>query len=54
MPFGSERERVEHLVTLYQRLVDPLVRDGARPNRRVARRRARDEAAPPSSDPDPA
>ncbi len=25
-PFGSDRERVEHLFTLYQRLADPLTR----------------------------
>lgn len=40
-PFGSDRERVEHLFTLYQRLVDPLQNEGARQNRRVARRAAR-------------
>nr|WP_294190047.1 type IIL restriction-modification enzyme MmeI [uncultured Sphingomonas sp.] len=50
--FGSDRERVEHLFTLYQRLVDPLTNDGARQNRRIARRRARDDVAPPSPDPD--
>ena len=38
--FGSDRERVEHLFTLYQRLVDPLQNEGVRQNRRVARRRA--------------
>lgn len=37
-PFGSDRERVEHLFTLYQRLVDPLQNEGVRQNRRVARR----------------
>ncbi len=36
-PFGSDRERVEHLFTLYQRLVDPLQNEGVRQNRRVAR-----------------
>lgn len=50
--FGSDRERVEHLFTLYQRLVDPLTNDGARQNRRIARRLARDDVAPPSPDPD--
>ena len=37
-PFGSDRERVEHLFTLYQRLVDPLQNEGVRQNKRVARR----------------
>jgi hypothetical protein len=37
-PFASDRERVEHLFTLYQRLVDPLQNEGVRQNRRVARR----------------
>lgn len=37
-PFGSDRERVEHLFTLYQRLVDPLQQVAARPDRPVARR----------------
>ncbi|WP_068083711.1 class I SAM-dependent DNA methyltransferase [Novosphingobium rosa] len=36
-PFGSDRERVEHLFMLYQRLVDPLQNEGVRQNRRVAR-----------------
>lgn len=43
-PFASDRERVEHLFTLYQRLADPLTADGVRQNRRINRR-----AAPPSS-----
>lgn len=38
-PFGSDRERVEHLFTLYQRLVDPLQNEGVRQNQRVARRK---------------
>lgn len=38
-PFASDRERVEHLFTLYQRLVDPLQNEGVRQNRRVARRK---------------
>ncbi len=37
-PFASDRERVEHLFTVYQRLVDPLQNEGVRQNRRVARR----------------
>lgn len=37
-PFGSDRERVEHLFTLYQRLVDPLQNEGVRQNLRIARR----------------
>lgn len=37
-PFGSDRERVEHLFMLYQRLVDPLQNEGVRQNRRVARK----------------
>ena len=40
-PFGSDRERVEHLFTLYQRLVDPLQNEGVRQNHRVARRKAK-------------
>ena len=42
-PFASDRERVEHLFTLYQRLVDPLQHEGSRQNRRVTRRAARRE-----------
>lgn len=38
-PFGSDRERVEHLFGLYQRLVDPLGKEGVRQNKRVARKR---------------
>ena len=37
-PFGSDRERVEHLFTLYQRLAEPLAREGVCQNRRVARK----------------
>jgi len=40
--FGSDRERVEHLFTLYRHLTDPLDHEGARQNRRIARRRARE------------
>jgi hypothetical protein len=43
-PFGSDRERVEHLFTLYQRLVDPLQNEGVRQNRRVARLRSKNDA----------
>jgi hypothetical protein len=43
-PFGSDRERVEHLFTLYQRMVDPLQNEGVRQNRRVNRRAARRDA----------
>jgi len=42
--FGSDRERVEHLFMLYQRLIDPLQNEGVRQNRRVAARRKRDAA----------
>lgn len=38
-PFASDRERVEHLFTLYQRLIDPLQNEGVRQNRRIARRK---------------
>jgi len=37
--FGSDRERVEHLFTLYQRLVDPLHNEGIRQNSRVSRQK---------------
>lgn len=43
-PFGSDRERVEHLFTLYQRMVDPLQNEEVRQNRRVNRRAARRDA----------
>ena len=43
-PFASDRERVEQLFTLYQRLVDPLQNEGVRQNRRVARRKAKADA----------
>ncbi len=48
-----DRERVEHLFTLYERLADPLTHEGARQNRRAARRATRETRAdrrPPSSD----
>lgn len=38
------RERVEHLFTLYQRMVDPLQNEWVRQNRRVNRRAARRDA----------
>ena len=44
--FGSDRERVEHLFILYQRLIDPLQNEGVRQNRRVARRH--DDRSPPA------
>jgi hypothetical protein len=43
-PFGSDRERVEHLFTQYQRLVQPLQLEGTRQNRRVTRRSQRTAA----------
>jgi hypothetical protein len=49
-PFGSDRERVEHLFTLYQRLIDPLQNDGARQNRRVARRKRTPAANTPQEE----
>jgi len=39
-PFGSDRERVEHLFPLYEALVQPTTA-AAKANRRTARRRAR-------------
>jgi hypothetical protein len=39
-PFGSDRDRVEHLFGRYEALVNPLEREGARQLRRVARRGA--------------
>lgn len=50
-PFASDRERVEHLFTLYQRLVDPLANEGVRQNRRVSRRARRHD---PRRDPEEA
>lgn len=40
-PFASDRERVEHLFVLYQRLADPLTNEGVRQNKRVTRRAKR-------------
>ncbi|SEJ03989.1 N-6 DNA Methylase [Sphingobium sp. AP50] len=37
-PFGSDRERVEHLFALYQALVDPLGRQAAHRPRRIRRK----------------
>ncbi|QYU70383.1 hypothetical protein J4558_09810 [Leptolyngbya sp. 15MV] len=42
-PFESDRDRVEHLFGLYEKLVNPLS-DAARQNRRTARKRARGKA----------
>jgi hypothetical protein len=39
-PFASDRDRVEHLFGLYERLVNPLS-GAARQNRRTARKRRR-------------
>jgi hypothetical protein len=39
-PFGSDRERVEHLFPLYEALVQPTSA-AAKANKRTARRRAR-------------
>ena len=36
-PFGSDRDRVEHLFGRYAALVDPLATAGVKANRRVAR-----------------
>ena len=43
-PFGSDRERVEHLFPLYEALAHPTAA-APRENRRVARRAARRNAA---------
>jgi hypothetical protein len=37
-PFGSDRERVEHLFVLYQAMVDPLGRQAAHRPRRIRRK----------------
>jgi hypothetical protein len=37
-PFDSDRDRVEHLFGLYEKLVNPLEADGEKQNKRVARR----------------
>jgi hypothetical protein len=37
-PFGSDRERVEHLFALYQTLVDPIGRQAAQQPRRIRRK----------------
>ncbi|SER75147.1 DNA methyltransferase [Sphingobium sp. YR768] len=37
-PFGSDRERVEHLFALYQALVDPIGRQAAQRPRRIRRK----------------
>ncbi len=43
-PFGSDRERVEHLFRLYEQLVQPTS-NAAAANRRTDRRVARERAA---------
>jgi len=40
-PFGSDRDRVEHLFGLYEKLVDPMAREAAKQNKRVVRKAAR-------------
>ena len=37
-PFDSDRDRVEHLFGLYEKLVNPLEADAEKQNKRVARR----------------
>ena len=47
-PFDSDRERVEHLFGLYEKLVDPMGADAEKQNKRVTRknqRRARKDKA---------
>lgn len=41
-PFASDRDRVEHLFGLYEAMIAPLEYQGAKVNRRVARRAAKD------------
>lgn len=40
-PFASDRDRVEHLFGLYEAMIAPLEHRGARANKRVARKAAR-------------
>jgi hypothetical protein len=40
-PFDSDRDRVEHLYGLYEKLVNPLESDAEKQNKRVARKSAR-------------
>jgi hypothetical protein len=40
-PFDSDRDRVEHLFGLYEKLVNPLHTAGAAKNKRVARKAAK-------------
>ncbi|MEQ8311734.1 MAG: N-6 DNA methylase [Sphingopyxis sp.] len=40
-PFASDRDRVEHLFGRYEALVNPLEREAAKQNRRVARKAAK-------------
>ena len=44
-PFASDRDRVEHLFGLYEKLVNPLEADAEKQNRRVNRKAARQEKA---------
>ena len=38
-PFGSDRDRVEHLFGRYEALVNPLGHEAVKQNRRVKRKR---------------
>lgn len=40
-PFASDRDRVEHLFGRYEALVNPLEREAAKQNKRVARKAAK-------------
>lgn len=41
-PFASDRDRVEHLFGRYEALVNPLEREAAKQNKRVARKAAKE------------
>ena len=43
-PFDGDRDRVEHLFGLYEKLVNPLEADGEKQIKRVARNAARKKA----------
>lgn len=47
-PFDNDRDRVEHLFGLYERLVNPLEADAERQIKRVARRARSSLAAQPN------
>lgn len=42
-PFASDRDRVEHLFGRYEALVNPLEREAAKQNKRVARKAAKQD-----------